>query len=71
MAPLLMINPGSDAEFSRIAQELVDGGTTTPDELESALRVSYPLAVVRGSYLSGESRPTWYVYREGHWVQRD
>ena len=71
MAPNLVINPRSDDEFSRAAQGLVDAGSITPDQLETELRVSYLLAVVRGRLLSGESQPTWYLYREGHWIPND
>jgi len=71
MAPFLLINPRSDAEFARIARELVEGGTTTSEQLELELRVWYPLAVARGTVLSGESDSTWYVYRDGHWILSD
>jgi hypothetical protein len=44
----------------------VDARTT--DELQAALRHSYPRAVVRDRDLTGDPL-VWYVYREGHWVR--
>ena len=31
----------------------------------------YPRVVVHERVLSGESLPTWYVYREGNWIPSD
>jgi hypothetical protein len=68
MAPLLIINPATDETFARACDEALADGATTPDRLQSSLRLLYPDAVVRPRELSGESIIVWYVYRDGHWV---
>jgi hypothetical protein len=68
MTPILIVNPSADREFAEFAAGALGLGQRTPDELEAALRVQYPGAVVRARELSAERTTVWYVYREGHWV---
>ncbi len=42
-------------------------GALGPTQFESSLRRLFPRTVVRERGLSGEV-PTWYVYRDGHWM---
>jgi hypothetical protein len=65
--PILVVNPGDDDEFRHVAEELV-AFLDTPIELQTALRRTYPEAVVRPRGLEGEAVPTWYVFRDGHWT---
>lgn len=67
----MIVNPRSDAAFAAAADGVVAGGVESASDLELALRDRYPLVVVRERALSGESFPTWYVYREGAWVSGD
>ena len=60
------MNPLSDVAFAGLANDLVQS-SATPDELQMALRVHHPDAVVHRRGLSGEPE-LWYVYRDGHWV---
>jgi len=69
--PWFVINPPADADFTRLVHELGDGDGITVQQLEQALRKSYPRAVVRERMLSGEDRPMWYVYREGRWIPNE
>jgi len=39
-----------------------------PEELEAALRIQFPDALVRPRDLAGERFDAWYVYRDGHWI---
>ncbi|MEO8229034.1 MAG: hypothetical protein ABI628_04635 [Chloroflexota bacterium] len=63
---VLMINPGNDPTFVRLAEDLVAHGVTSAGDLESRLREQYPQAAVRVRSLEGDEA-TWYVYREGRW----
>jgi hypothetical protein len=38
-----------------------------PIELQSRLRQTYPLALVRPRLISSEPTTLWYVYRDGRW----
>jgi hypothetical protein len=67
--PLLVTNPSDDVDFRDYASSRVDG-TSTPRDLEAALRQRYPAAIVHLRMLSGETRAVWYVYRDGRWVGR-
>jgi hypothetical protein len=69
--PIVVINPRSDAAFVTMTEELVVAGTHSAPELQRQLRDKYPRAVVRERGLAGETRATWYVYREGTWVPRE
>ena len=69
-SPILVVNPSQDREFHARAEAEVAAGAVSPGELQAALRVTYPNAVVRSRDLSGEKRVVWYVYREGRWVGR-
>ena len=68
MAPLLIINPPSDAGFVSACQAAVVDADADPTRLQDALRLRYPEAVVRPRELSGETITVWYVYRDGRWV---
>jgi hypothetical protein len=65
----LVLNPPDDDAFRRMALALVRDGAAEPVTLESALRRTYPDAVVRPRELAGESAEIWYVYRDGRWVR--
>src|SRR4029079_15683416 len=60
--------PSSDLAFAefvrRISAQLPDA---SPSELQARLRGLYPSVLVRPRGLSSEDH-TWYVYREGRWV---
>ena len=64
----LILNPATDRQFAAFAQQQVDEGALSVDELEGRLRVRYPRAAVHARVLSGELSTIWYVYRDGHWV---
>ena len=64
--PALAIYPRTDLEFvAMVYTLLVD--TADPVELQSRLRETYPLALVRPREISSEPMATWYVYRDGRW----
>lgn len=65
--PNLFVNPLSDTDFARRTAELVTGGTRRPEELADQLRPTYPAVVARKREIEGEAE-SWYVYRDGHWV---
>lgn len=67
---MLVLNPVDDVEFAQAASEAA-ATTQDPTTMEIRLRVRYPAAVVRPRQLSGEARPTYYVYRDGRWVARE
>lgn len=69
--PVLVVNPSTDRLFEKHAQLLIDDGVTTPEQLESGLRLEYPGAVVHARMLSGEPTSIWYAYRDGRWVNGD
>ena len=66
--PVLIGNPTHDDAFIALAERLIGEGLTTPEELETELRRSYPRAVVRQRELAAELTPMWYAYRDGRWV---
>ena len=68
--PNLFVNPLSDAAFAQSTAELVSGGTSRPEDLAEQLRPEYPDVVARKREISGEAE-SWYVYRDGHWVDDD
>jgi hypothetical protein len=64
--PALAIYPRTDLEFvAMVYTLLVDHAD--PIELQSRLRQTYPLAVVRPRPISSEPTALWYVYRDGRW----
>jgi hypothetical protein len=66
--PELIISPRSDEAFVTQARDLVERrGVLRPQELQEALRKSYPHVQVRERGLSAEG-VIWYVYREGTWI---
>jgi hypothetical protein len=68
--PTIVVNPSDDPVFAaRIEQGLASTGRQ-PALLESALRSTYPNAVVRRREISGEPLEVWYVYRDGRWVAK-
>ena len=71
MRPNVIVNPRTDAAFVAAADGAVAGGVESPSDLELALRDRYPRVVVHERALSGESFPTWYLYREGTWIPSD
>jgi hypothetical protein len=68
--PNLFVNPLSDAAFAQQTADLVTDGTARPEELADKLRDAYPDVVARKREISGEAE-SWYVYRDGHWVDDD
>lgn len=66
---MLILNPRHDRTFVALAERLVDGGATTSDALQAALREHYPEALVRPRVLSSEPEVLWYVYRDGRWIK--
>ena len=68
--PNLFVNPLSDAQFAQRTAEFVTGGTTRPEDLAAQLRPAYPDVVARKREISGEAE-SWYVYRDGHWVDEE
>ena len=68
--PNLFVNPLSDEAFADAATKLVGDGVSQPDDLADQLRDAYPNVVARKREISGEAE-SWYVYREGHWVEDD
>ena len=66
--PNLFVNPLSDAAFAQRTADLVIGGATRPEQLADELRQTYPNVVARKREISGEAE-SWYVYRDGHWVE--
>jgi len=65
--PNLFVNPLSDVAFARLTADFVTAGTTRPEDLANQLRATYPNVVARKRDISGEAE-SWYVYRDGHWV---
>jgi hypothetical protein len=65
--PLLVVNPGTDRDLVALAYRLVSSAND-PAALQALLRKQYPQAVVRPRELSRERLATWYVYRDGRWV---
>jgi len=61
----LVINPTTDTEFERHAEELATRASE-PDELERLLRSRYPRARVVSGVTDIVER--WYVYRDGRWI---
>lgn len=68
--PNLFVNPLSDAAFVRRTSDFVTAGTTRPEDLADQLRATYPNVVARKRDISGEAE-SWYVYRDGHWVDEE
>lgn len=65
---MLIANPTHDDAFQLLAERLIAEGASTPAELESKLRRTYPRTVVRQRELAAELTPIWYAYRDGRWV---
>lgn len=68
--PNLFVNPLSDTTFAQHAADLVSSGISRPEDLADQLRPSYPNVVARNREISGEAE-SWYVYRDGHWVDEE
>jgi hypothetical protein len=66
---MLVLNPPDDDAFRGTALDLLGDGVEEPSALETALRRTYPNAVVRPRELAGERTEIWYVYRDGRWVR--
>jgi hypothetical protein len=65
--PELRLNPDDDESFRRIVGTW-QAAMWRPAALQMYLRDRYPSAVVQPRDLQGEEHATWYVYRDGHWV---
>ena len=64
--PELISFPSEDRAFAREVQSRVAREhPASPADLEQSLRTRFPRVVVRPRLLSGESRATWYVFRDG------
>jgi PAS domain-containing protein len=57
--------PSGDRAFARYVQLLLPAAAEDARRLQDRLRGVYQDAVVRPRELSGETRATWYVYRDG------
>src|SRR4051794_9124601 len=68
--PNLFVNPLSDVSFARRTTDLVREGAVRPEDLADQLRPAYPDVVARARGIEGEAE-SWYVYRDGHWVDDD
>lgn len=65
-APLVVCIPSSDAAFRAAVAAVLDRREhLSPVELEAAVRLVYPAAIVRRRDLSAERTETWYAYRDG------
>ena len=60
------VNPRNDVDFAMLVDRLA-ASAEGPEELEQALRATYPNAVVRVRGLDGDRIAIWYVYRDGSW----
>jgi hypothetical protein len=61
--------PSADEAFAReVRTTAAAGGAAAPEELQRMLRSRFPRAIVHQRELSGEARPTWYVFRDGRAV---
>ncbi|HEX8941185.1 MAG TPA: hypothetical protein VF763_13580 [Candidatus Limnocylindrales bacterium] len=69
--------PASDEAFAAAAARALAetgrrAGASLAEAVEARLRAAYPAAVIHPrSWLAapvGETRPVWYVYRDGHYV---
>jgi hypothetical protein len=65
--PNLFVNPLSDLVFAQRTADFVTNGVRRPEDLADQLRPAYPLVVARKREIEGEAE-SWYVYRDGHWV---
>lgn len=66
MRPDVRSFPPADQAFAReVRRCLAAGGAASPGELERILRPQFPRVVVRARVLSGETRSTWYAFRDG------
>lgn len=58
--------PSRDEAFRRVVERgLREPDLERPSDLEDWIRPLYPSTYVRARDLTGETRPTWYVYRDG------
>lgn len=67
--PSVLCNPVDDIVFQRVVESLLVGASSAED-LQVALRSSYPRALVRPRELSSEPVTVWYAYRDGRWTPR-
>ena len=66
--PVIIANPLGDRGFRVMIDSFLAAGGRRPEELEAALRIRFPDALVRPRDLAGERFDVWYVYRDGHWI---
>jgi hypothetical protein len=67
--PTIVANPPGDLRFRARIEAFLMTAAPRARDLEAALRVDYPAAVVRPRALAGERLEIWYVYRDGHWIR--
>ena len=67
--PVIVANPPTDRSFRALIDRFLLAGGEEARDLQAALRVRYPLAIVRPRELAGESVEVWYVYRDGRWIR--
>ena len=69
--PTVIANPPGDVAFRALIDQFLSAGGRRPADLEAALRLHHPRAVVRPRSLAGERFEVWYAYREGHWIGQE
>ena len=69
--PTVVANPARDRGFVERIDQCLQSGPSGPSDLEGALRPEYPAVVVRRREISHEPVEVWYVYRDGHWIDRN
>ena len=66
--PSLFVVPSADRAFSEFVRRVsAQLGPASPSALQARLQTLYPNVLVRPRALSHDDH-TWYVYREGRWV---
>ena len=63
----ILVNPASDRLFS-LAASRAAATSGSERELEERLRRRDPLVRVRAQSSDGRGIPTWFIYRDGSWV---
>jgi hypothetical protein len=70
MRVALVINPPGDGTFGATARAHAADGSNTPAELQAALRIEWPDAIVRDGIIENDFQ-RWYVYRDGRWIDEN
>ena len=63
----ILVNPASDRLFS-LAASRAAAASGSERELEERLRRRYPSVRVRAQPSDGRGIATWFIYRDGSWV---